>query len=120
MLNRRRTLQLILAGIAAGAAPAAAGESLCRQWAEGLDLDAAGVIGREYLGRYPLDPALQEVLALLRSPEDAVRSAARRLREMIRDDYIAGRTVNLSGWLVSRTEGCIFARLSMCASHFSQ
>jgi hypothetical protein len=37
------------------------------------------------------------------------------LREMIRDDYVSGRTVNLSGWFVSRTEGCIFARMAMCA-----
>ena len=78
-------------------------------------MDAAGAIGREYLGRYPLDPALKEVLALLRAPADAVEGAARRLREMIRDDYVAGRTVNLSGWFVSRTEGCIFARIAMCA-----
>ena len=42
-------------------------------------------------------------------------AAARRLREMIRDDYVAGRTVKLSGWLLSRTEGCIFARIAMCA-----
>ncbi len=89
--------------------------SLCQQWTEGLDMNAAGAIGREYLGRYPQDPALKEVLALLRSPADAVQAAARRLREMIRDDYIAGRTVNLSGWFLSRTEGCIFARLSRCA-----
>lgn len=113
--TRRRTLQLILAALAAGAAPGAAGGSLCMQWAEGLDINAAGVIGREYLGRYPRDPALKEVLGLLNSPADAGNTAARRLREMIRDDYIAGRTVNLSGWFVSRTEGCIFARLAMCA-----
>ncbi len=115
IVGRRRTLQMILAAVAAGAVPAAAGESLCTQWAEGLDLTAAAVIGREYLDRHPRDPAFAEVLALLRSPQDAVQSAARRLRQMVRDDYIAGRTVNLSGWIVSRTEGCIFARLSMCA-----
>ena len=114
-LSRRQTLRLIIATIAASTAPGASGESLCNQWAEGLDMNAAGAIGREYLGRYPRDPALQEVLELLRSPADAVQPAARRLREMIRDDYIASRTVNLSGWFVSRTEGCIFARLSMCA-----
>ena len=116
-LSRRRTLQLLAAAIAAGAATGAtgaAGASLCQQWAEGLDMNAAGAIGREYLGRYPQDPALKEVLALLRSPGDAVQTAARRLREMVRDDYIAGRTVNLSGWFLSRTEGCIFARLAMC------
>ena len=78
-------------------------------------MDAAGAFGREYLGRYPVDPALKEVLALLRTPADAVQAAARRLREMIRDDYVAGRTVKLSGWLLSRTEGCIFARIAMCA-----
>jgi hypothetical protein len=114
-LDRRRTLQLLVATIAAGAMPAAAGASLCRQWAEGLDMNAVGVIGREYLGLYPLDPALKEVLALLRTPEAALQSAAQRLRQMIREDYIAGRTVNLSGWFLSRTEGCIFARIAMCA-----
>jgi hypothetical protein len=115
MLSRRSTLQLILASMAAGAAPGAVGASVCTQWMNGLDINAAGVIGREYLGRYPRDPALKEVLGLLRSPADAASGAARRLREMMRDDYIKGRTVNLSGWLVSRTEGCIFARLAMCA-----
>ena len=114
--SRRRTLQLLVAAIAAGAVPAASSASLCMQWADGLDMDAAGAIGREYLGRYPLDPALKEVLALLRAPADAVQGAALRLREMIRDDYVAGRTVNLSGWFVSRTEGCIFARIAMCAT----
>ena len=114
-LDRRRTLQLLVATIAAGAMPGAAGASLCREWAEGLDMNAVGVIGREYLGLYPLDPALKEVLALLRTPEAALHSAAHRLRQMIREDYIAGRTVNLSGWFLSRTEGCIFARIAMCA-----
>ena len=113
--SRRRTLQLLVAAIAAGAVPARPAASLCLQWADGLDMDAAGAIGREYLGRYPLDPALKEVLALLRAPADAAQGAALRLREMIRDDYVAGRTVNLSGWFVSRTEGCIFARIAMCA-----
>ena len=115
-LSRRRTLQLLAAALAAGAMPgAASASSLCVQWADGLDMNAAGEIGREYLGRYPVDPALKEVLALLRTPADAVQAAARRLREMIRDDYVAGRTVKLSGWVLSRTEGCIFARIAMCA-----
>ena len=113
--SRRRALQLLVATIAASAAPAASSASLCTQWADELDLDAAGAFGREYLGRHPLDPALKEVLALLRAPADAAQGAALRLREMIRDDYVAGRTVNLSGWFVSRTEGCIFARIAMCA-----
>jgi hypothetical protein len=114
-LSRRRTLQLLAAAIAAEVMPRANSASLCLQWADGLDMNAAGAIGREYLGHYPRDPALKEVLALLRTPADAAQPAGRRLREMIREDYIAGRTVNLSGWLVSRTEGCIFARLAMCA-----
>jgi hypothetical protein len=113
-LSRRRTLRLLVAALAAGATPGAAGTTLCTQWAEGLDMSTAGALGREYLGRYPLDPALKEVLALLRAPTDAVRAAARQLQQMIREDYIAGRTVNLSGWFLSRTEGCIFARIAMC------
>jgi hypothetical protein len=115
-LSRRRTLQLLAAAIAAGAMPGAKSASLCTQWADGLDMNTAGAIGREYLGHYPRDPALKEVLALLRTPAEAGQPAAgRRLREMIREDYIAGRTVSLSGWVVSRTEGCMFARLAMCA-----
>jgi hypothetical protein len=113
--TRRSTLQLLVATIAAGAMPgAAAAPSLCRQWADGLDMNVAAAMGREYLGRYPLDPALKEVLALLRAPAEAGQSPVQRLREMIRDDYVGSRTVNLSGWFVSRTEGCIFARLAMC------
>jgi hypothetical protein len=112
--SRRRTLQLLVAAIAAGAIPGAAGASLCLQWAEEIDMNAAGAMGREYLGHYPLDPALKEVLSLLRAPADAAQAAVHRLRDMIRDDYVAGRIVNLSGWLVSRTEGCMFARMAMC------
>lgn len=113
--SRRRTLQLLVAALATGAMPGAAGASLCRQWTDGLDINAASAMGREYLDRHPLDPALKEVLALLRTPADAAQAPVRRLREMIRDDYVAGRTVNLSGWFVSRTEGCILARVAMCA-----
>lgn len=114
-LSRRRTLQLLVATIATGSMPGAAGASLCSQWADGLDVNAASALGREYLDHHPLDPALKEVLALLRTPADAVHAPTRRLREMIRDDYVAGRTVNLSGWFISRTEGCILARIAMCA-----
>jgi hypothetical protein len=113
--SRRQTLQLLVAAIATGAMPAAAGASLCAQLADGLDVNAASAMGREYLARHPQDPALKEVLALLRTPADAMQTPLRRLREMIRDDYVAGRMVNLSGWLVSRTEGCVLARVAMCA-----
>jgi hypothetical protein len=114
-LNRRRTLQLLAAALAAGAMSGAQSASQCLKLADGLDLNAAGAIGREYLDHYPRDPALKEVLELLRTPADTVQDAVRRLRQMIREDYIAGRTINLSGWLLSRTEGCIFARLAMCS-----
>src|SRR5688572_9262575 len=67
-LSRRRTLQLLVAALAAGAVPGAAAATLCTQWAVGLDMSTAGALGREYLGRYPLDPALKEVLTLLRTP----------------------------------------------------
>ena len=113
--NRRRTMQLLVAALATGAMPGAAGATLCRQWTDGLDMNVAGRLGREYLEHYPLDPALKQVLALLRTPADGVETPVRRLREMIRDDYVAGRIVNLSGWFVSRTEGCILARVGMCA-----
>jgi hypothetical protein len=113
--SRRRTVQLLVAALAAGAMQGAAGATLCLQWTDGLDMSIAGRLGREYLDQYPLDPALKEVLALLRTATDAVETPVRRLREMIRADYVAGRMVNLSGWFVSRTEGCILARISMCA-----
>ncbi|HET9446802.1 MAG TPA: hypothetical protein VFO35_11110 [Steroidobacteraceae bacterium] len=112
--TRRQTLQLLVAAIATGTMPVAAGASLCSQLAAGLDVYAASAMGREYLERHPQDPALKEVLALLRTPADATQIPVRRLREMIRDDYVAGRTVNLSGWFVSRTEGCVLARIAMC------
>jgi hypothetical protein len=115
IVSRRRTLQLLVAAIATGTMPGTAGATVCQQWAEGLDINVASAMGREYLERHPLDPGLKEVLGLLRMPADAVQTAVRRLREMIRDDYIAGRTVNLSGWFISRTEGCILARVAMCA-----
>jgi hypothetical protein len=114
-LTRRETLQLLLAAIAGATTSGAAGAGPCMQWADGLDVNAAGALGREYLKLYPLDPALKEVLALLRVPANAVEDALHRLGERIRYDYVSGRTVNLSGWFVSRTEGCIFARIAMCA-----
>ena len=83
ILSRRRTLQLLVAAIATGAMPGAAGASLCRQWTDGLDMNAAGALGREYLDRYPLDPALKEVLALLRTPADAAQT---RSAPAARDD----------------------------------
>jgi hypothetical protein len=113
--TRRQTLQLLVAAIATGATPTAAGASLCSQLADELDIYAASALGREYLERYPQDPALKEVLAVLRAPTDSAQIPVRRLREMIRDDYVGGRTVNLSGWFVSRTEGCVLARIAMCA-----
>jgi hypothetical protein len=115
IVSRRRTLQLLVAAIATGTMPGAAGATVCQQWTDGLDINVASAMGREYLERHPLDPGLKEVLGLLRTPADAVQAPVRRLREMIRDDYIAGRTVNLSGWFISRTEGCILARVAMCA-----
>jgi hypothetical protein len=115
IVSRRRTLQLLVAALATGAMPGAAGATLCGQWTDGLDMNVAGRLGREYLEQYPLDPALKEVLALLRTRAESVETPVRRLREMIRDDYVAGRIVNLSGWFVSRTEGCVLARIHMCA-----
>jgi hypothetical protein len=115
IVSRRRTLQLLVAALATGAMPGAAGATLCGQWTDGLDMNVAGRLGREYLEQYPLDPALKEVLALLRTRAESVETPMRRLREMIRDDYVAGRIVNLSGWFVSRTEGCVLARIHMCA-----
>jgi hypothetical protein len=115
IVSRRRTLQLLVAALATGAMPGAAGATLCGQWTDGLDMNVAGRLGREYLEQYPLDPALKEVLALLRTSAESVETPVRRLREMIRDDYVAGRIVNLSGWFVSRTEGCVLARIHMCA-----
>jgi hypothetical protein len=115
IVSRRRTLQLLVAALATGAMPGAAGATLCGQWTDGLDMNVAGRLGREYLEQYPLDPALKEVLALLRTRAESVETPVRRLREMIRDDYVAGRVVNLSGWFVSRTEGCVLARIHMCA-----
>lgn len=117
IVSRRHTMQLLVAAIATGTMPSAAGAALCRQWTDGLDMNAAAALGREYLDQHPLDPALKEVIALLRSSADAPdapETPVHRLREMIRDDYVAGRTVNLSGWFVSRTEGCILARLAYC------
>ena len=37
-------------------------------------MNVAGRLGREYLDQYPLDPALKEILALLRTPADAAET----------------------------------------------
>jgi hypothetical protein len=116
-IHRRAALQLFIAAISAGALPSVAdarADTVCATLVEGLDLNAARALGREYLASHPADSALDDVLAKLDADGNSLPSAIRKLQEMIRYDYVAGRTVNLSGWFLSRTEGRIFARIGMC------
>ena len=84
------------------------------------DFAAAGRLGRAYLTAHPAELDLQrlveDVLGSLRlqaaagaidsSPEAVMIARARRV---VIDDYLAGRVVNIDGWVLSITEARLYA-----------
>jgi hypothetical protein len=117
LLNRRRALQLFAALGAAIRIPelhAAGPESCAGEWiAEDLEFKILEELGREYLDARREEADLREIASLLSRATSGDDSLA-ELRQRMRADYASGRIVNLSGWLVSVTEGCVFAVLAGC------
>ena len=116
-INRRRLMQLILA-LGASAAmhdkvALASGSHCPSSMFGGLDLAAAQNLGREYLAGRNNSEAIETVARLLENPRNEDEALA-ELRRNVLADFTAGRIVNLSGWFVSETEGCVFAVLSRC------
>jgi hypothetical protein len=117
-MERRRLLRLLVAlGVSAvmhDKVASAAGSHCRTALFDELDVASIQALGREYLAGRPGSEAIEAVARILATPsiEDETLS---KLRRMALGDLAAGRIVNLSGWFVSETEGCVFAALSRCA-----
>ena len=115
-IDRRRLLQLL---VALGASPlvnwkpAFAASGSCGGAVFG-ELDPAAIqeLGRKYLAQRP-GTTVEGIAKLLASSRNEAEASA-QLRAQMRADFTAGRIVNLAGWFVSETEGCVFAALSRC------
>jgi hypothetical protein len=84
------------------------------------DIAAASRLGRAYLTAHPAELDLQRlidgVLGSLRLPggADAIDSTPEavliaRVRRFVIDDYLAGRVVDVDGWVLSITEARLYA-----------
>jgi hypothetical protein len=123
-LDRRRFLQLSAAGVVAGLADSACtrdtgekAQALARPaLLEMLGADRALEIGTHYRAAVPAE----NTVAALR---DAISSSQRQfpwirrrsIDEQVRDDFAAGRTVVVNGWVLSETEArqCALYSLSV-------
>ena len=88
-------------------------EDVTDRFARALDAEAVRELGRRYLALAPAEAspaALRAALAAGRRPGE--RDAAFVAR-MVREDFAAGRVVELRGWHLSRTEGRILAAVSL-------
>lgn len=116
-MDRRRLMQLILAlgasAVMRDEVAVAAGSSCRSSIFGGLDLASIQELGREYLLDRPNGKVLGIVGRILADSANE-DEALTGLRSKMLVDFAAGRIVNLSGWLVSETEGCVFAVLSRC------
>ena len=84
------------------------------------DMAAAGRLGRSYLAAHPAEVDFQRLAdgvvgplllptaayAVNSTPESELIASARRL---VVDDYVAGRIVDIDGWVVSITEARLYA-----------
>ncbi len=114
-MNRRRLMQLFLAlGASAVMHDKVAADSCRSSMFSGVDLAAAQELGREYLANKSSSEDIGTVARLLQGPVANEDEALAELRTKVLADFTAGRMVNLSGWFVSETEGCVFAALSRC------
>ncbi|MET0533835.1 MAG: hypothetical protein ABW171_06385 [Steroidobacter sp.] len=109
-MDRRHLLQLILAlGTTIVLSDTAASSACAKSLLGDLDAGLIEELGREYLAGRRDSAALDAVVKLLNADHALIE-----LRKKVQADFTAGRLVNLSGWFVSETEGCVFAALSRC------
>jgi len=84
------------------------------------DIAAAGRLGRAYLTAHPVELDLQRLVNGVLGPmrlsggADAIDSTPEaalivRVRRVVIGDYLAGRTVNVNGWVLSITEARLYA-----------
>lgn len=120
-MTRRGFLALLTAPVLAGAA-ACTGSATLRAALAGFfgDRSSARALGAEYLRLFPNeddDTRLVRRLAGGRRRESEWEQLAAadpdalfaRVRECHRDDFAAGRTVSLRGWVLSETEARLCA-----------
>lgn len=86
--------------------------------------DSAAAVGRAYLSGVPSEASLERLTRLLcgtgcgwrpglvSAPAKNVR---RWMREAVRSDFEAGRTVAVDGWQLSVTEARVCALVALCA-----
>jgi hypothetical protein len=80
----------------------------------GDQAEAVRVVGEAYLRQLGRDTTRDSVVAAARGALDAIGSrnrvgATRALVEAVREDFERGRTVQVEGWILSRTEAEICA-----------
>jgi hypothetical protein len=84
------------------------------------DIAAGGRLGRAYLTAHPDELDLQRLVNGVFGPmrlsggADAIDSTPEavliaRVRRVVIDDYLAGRIVNIDGWVLSITEARLYA-----------
>jgi hypothetical protein len=124
-LDRRRFLQLSAAGVAASLTSSACGrdtgddaQALAQPaLVEMLGAERAREIGRQYRASVPGENTAAALRAAISSSQHQTFPWIGRqsIEETIRDDFYAGRTVVVSGWVLSETEArqCALYSLSV-------
>lgn len=124
----RRDLVASLAAMIAGLLlpGASAADQTADDWPSGWldavvpDLAAAGRLGRAYLAAHPDEREPRRLVVELlgslglskeRHAVDSVPAArwSTRAREVVTEDYLAGRVVPVDGWVLSVTEARLYA-----------
>jgi hypothetical protein len=123
-VSARLTRRGFLAALAAGIVGAVLGLRL--YWREGRPpagaeplarllphAENAARLGRRYLEETPQEADAAHLVALIGVAADTDAALRERLEARIRQDFIAGATVAVDGWLLSRTEARLCALLSL-------
>jgi hypothetical protein len=115
-IARRDVLALLCAsGVMSGGLVRAAESGVApgaSMLAQGIDPSAIRALGAQYRKDHPDDADSQIISKLLRNRSLTPEKISTRLRSMVNDDYRRDRTVELSGWHLSRTEARVFTALS--------
>jgi hypothetical protein len=124
-LDRRRFLQLTALGVAGAVAGSACASGRDKELGaqEPADLlrmlgpDRVRQLGAHYRAATPSDTALRTAMSdTLRAGSPTSSPARESTQRQIRDDFAAGRTVLVDGWVLSATEARQAALFSL--KHF--
>ena len=112
-MNRRKMLKSLLVLTAASGFPmvSACQDSHFNSPLDGLDPEAVEYIGRFYLNQFPQDQEVRTVKKILSDTKYSNENMVKQLQQLMRADFENNQTVNLFGWIVSRTEARVFAAL---------